>query len=165
MAHLKLDAPCNVQLLFFQPGLRFLTGLLDEEFNFDLLNLAVLRYETNGSYSWVPIKEFQRKINCSCTEGALEAGDYLIFLEIEQEVTKSSDSLVYSWLVLRSEKPVARFVILEKPEHHFLSKMVKACCLEKGALQEYDKYPGVTRYFSLSDSLTSLGGFLYQTKD
>ncbi len=120
-----------------------------------------MRYEADGSYSWLPINDFKRKINCSCVEGTLAKGTYLIFFEIEQDSAQSSVIALYSWFVIRSDKPVERFSILANPEPHFLSKMIKACCLEKGQALVYDAYPGVKRYFSLSESGTSFGGYFY----
>ena len=102
--HVSLTENSDIQFLYFQPGLRYLTGSKDSNFTFDLLNFAIIRRNDDGSYEWVDNSSFLRKTNCTCMEGNLRAGEYIIFTEIEEEISKPAVEEVHSWFVLRSEK-------------------------------------------------------------
>lgn len=81
--HVSLAEDTEVQFLYFQAGLRYLTGSKDSKFTFDLLNFAIVRHREDGSYEWIDNESYLRKTNCTCMEGKLKAGEYIIFTEIE----------------------------------------------------------------------------------
>ncbi len=91
MLRVEVPAETDVQFLYFQAGMRYLTGSKDSHFSFDLLNFAILRYTASGEYEWVDNSSFLRKTNCSCMEGTLTPGRYLIYTEVEEESSKPED--------------------------------------------------------------------------
>ena len=53
------------------------------------------------SFEWIPNNKFERLIHCTCQELYLEAGHYLLFVEVEREEEKP-DAEVPLNLVVRT---------------------------------------------------------------
>lgn len=162
--HVAVAARTPVQFLYFQPGLRYLTGSKDSNFAFDLLNFAILRVRGDYSFEWVDNESFLRKTNCSCMEGYLEAGEYVIFTEIEEETTKPAEEEVHSWFVLRTEQEVQIMKNIPKLDDQFLERMMKACAVAKTNSYVYNDHPEVLRHFAMSESGTSFAAFFYRNE-
>lgn len=142
----------DFQLLYFQPGMRHLTGSKNAQFHFELLNFALLRRE-GDQYIWVTKERFHRSSNCTGLEIHLDTpGEYFVFLEIEAEDTRPADEQVHSWLVILSSCEIDIKGDPADPRMEFVEKMMKACCLAQTQSYQYAEHGSVKRHFAMAES-------------